>query len=32
MAHSLVLGINRPLFWHAMQSFLAMPAAALSGA
>ena len=26
-AHSLVFGINRRLFWHAMQSFLSMPKA-----
>jgi hypothetical protein len=32
MAHSLVLGINRQLFWHTMQSFLTMPDAALHGA
>jgi pimeloyl-ACP methyl ester carboxylesterase len=25
MAHSVVLGLNRQLFWHAMQSFLTMP-------
>jgi len=25
VAHSVVLGLNRELFWHAMQSFLAMP-------
>jgi pimeloyl-ACP methyl ester carboxylesterase len=25
-AHSVVLGINRQLFWHAMRAFLTMPA------
>ena len=25
-AHSVVLGINRQLFWHAMHGFLTMPA------
>ena len=25
LAHSLVLGLNRKMFWHAMQSFLTMP-------
>jgi alpha-beta hydrolase superfamily lysophospholipase len=25
MAHNLVLGLNRQLFWHAVHSFLAMP-------
>jgi alpha-beta hydrolase superfamily lysophospholipase len=27
LAHSLVLGTNRQLFWHAMHAFLTMPAA-----
>jgi alpha-beta hydrolase superfamily lysophospholipase len=27
LAHSLVLGTNRQLFWHVMQAFLTMPAA-----
>ena len=26
MAHSVVLGLNRQLFWHAMHAFLTMPA------
>jgi len=26
MAHSVVLGLNRKLFWHTMRSFLTMPA------
>ena len=26
MAHSVVSGLNRQLFWHAMQAFLTMPA------
>src|SRR5581483_7306781 len=26
MAHSVVLGLNRKLFWHTMRAFLAMPA------
>ncbi len=26
MAHSVVLGLNRKLFWHAMHAFLTMPA------
>ena len=26
MAHSVVLGLNRQLFWHAMRAFLTMPA------
>ncbi len=26
LAHSLVLGLNRQLFWHAMRAFLTMPA------
>ena len=26
MAHSVVLGLNRKLFWHAMNAFLTMPA------
>jgi pimeloyl-ACP methyl ester carboxylesterase len=26
MAHSVVLGLNRRLFWHAMRAFLTMPA------
>jgi len=28
MAHSVVLGLNRQLFWHAMHAFLTMPAIA----
>jgi alpha-beta hydrolase superfamily lysophospholipase len=28
MAHSVVSGVNRQLFWHAMRAFLTMPAAA----
>jgi len=24
-AHSVVLGLNRRLFWHAMRAFLTMP-------
>jgi len=30
MAHSVVHGLNRQLFWHAMQSFLTMPKPVLS--
>ncbi len=30
MAHSIVFGTNRALFWHAMHAFLSMPAAAAS--
>ena len=27
LAHSLIFGVNRKLFWYAMNAFLAMPAA-----
>ena len=30
MAHSVVFGINRQLFWHAMHSFLSMPNSAIT--
>jgi alpha-beta hydrolase superfamily lysophospholipase len=29
MAHSVVMGLNRQTFWHAMHAFLSMPAASL---
>jgi pimeloyl-ACP methyl ester carboxylesterase len=32
MAHSLIFGINRKTFWHAMNAFLTMPAAIPIGA
>lgn len=32
MAHSVVSGLNRELFWHAMRAFLTMPAPAPSSA
>ena len=32
VAHSVALGVNRQLFWHAMRSFLSMPAAAPASA
>jgi alpha-beta hydrolase superfamily lysophospholipase len=30
VAHSVVFGLNRQLFWHAMHAFLSMPKPSLS--